>query len=129
MNLWKYEKSLRNLKIFAQVYCKTKAYPSFKYAATCLPILTFITDAFCLVAIIASTLSSLLGVNERCVTKASPTHFIDSKCHIKKLKRKSPKTCLTNHNHTGSISHFKGQYWMIATIQLDDNYFLVVIIQ
>ena len=39
-----------------------------------------------------------------CVNKATPIHFIDSKCHIKQLKaEKSHKTCLTN--HTQSISH------------------------
>ena len=31
-----------------------------------------------------------------CVTKATPIHFINGKCHIKQLKsRKSCKTCLT----------------------------------
>ena len=39
-----------------------------------------------------------------CVTKATPIHFINHKCHIKQLKsRKSDKTCLSN--RTQSISH------------------------
>ena len=32
------------------------------------------------------------------VTKATPLHFINGKCHIKQIKtRKSHITCLTNH--------------------------------
>ena len=39
-----------------------------------------------------------------CVTKITPIHLIDGKCHIKQLNsRKNHKTCLTN--RTQSISH------------------------
>ena len=50
-----------------------------------------------------STVFSLSGIHAHCITKAMPIHFINGKCHIKKLIRKSPKTCLTN--LIGSISH------------------------
>ena len=48
----KYEKpSFEKSEIFAQDYYETEAYTLLNnYAATCLPILTFITDAFGLVA-------------------------------------------------------------------------------
>ena len=38
-----------------------------------------------------------------CVTKATPIHFTDGKCHIKQLKSGKSRTYLTN--HTLSISH------------------------
>ena len=52
----------------------------------------------------ASTSFLWQAYTTRCVTKATPIHFIDGKCHINQLKSgKSHKTCLTN--HTESISH------------------------
>ena len=47
------------------------------------------------------------------ITKITPIHFINGKCHIKQLKsRESHKTCLTNHtqpNHTTSC------HWLLIS--------------
>ena len=57
-----------------------------------------------LLQLVSYQFSILQAFTTCCVNKATPIHFIDSKCHIKQLRAvKSHKTCLTNHTHT--ISH------------------------
>ena len=60
-------------------------------------------------ASMTSTLCSLSHVHNTRVTKATPIHFIDGKCDIKKLKWKSSKLGLTNHAGPIYILH----HWLL----------------